>query len=67
MTFKFKDFVYEKPYAPYYDRYRGHEFAIDHYLKEDETQQHVWLTCVSDPSIVVTGYVELYQLEKINE
>jgi len=64
-TFKFKDFVYEKPYAPYYDRYRGHEFAIDHYLKEDEMQQHVWLTCVSDPSIVVAGYVELYQLEEL--
>jgi len=66
-TFKFKDFVYEKPYAPYYDRYQGHEFSIDHYNEEDETQQHVWLTCVSDPSIIVAGYVELSQLEKINE
>jgi len=67
MTYKFKDFVYEKPYAPYYDRYREHEFVIDHYSAEDETQQHVWLTCVTDSSIVVAGYVELHQLEKTDE
>ena len=65
MNYKFKDFVYEKPYAPYYDHYRGHEFVIDHYSTEDESQQHVWLTCVSDSSILVAGYVELHQLEPI--
>lgn len=65
MNYKFKDFVYEKPYAPYYDDYRGHEFTIDHYSDEDESQQHVWLTCVSDSSILVSGYVELHQLEPI--
>lgn len=65
MNYKFKDFVYEKPYAPYYDSYQGHEFVIDHYSEEDESQQHVWLSCVSDPSLLVKGYVELYQLEPV--
>ena len=65
MKYRFRDFVYEKPYAPYYDSYRGHEFTIDHYSAEDETQQHVWLTCVTDPSILVRGYVELHQLEPV--
>ena len=63
--YRFRDFVYEKPYAPYYDRYREHEFSIDYYSAEDDTDQHVWLTCVSDPSILVKGYVELYQLEPV--
>lgn len=65
MKYRFRDFVYEKPYAPYYNSYRGHEFTIDHYSAEDETQQHVWLTCVTDPSILVRGYVELHQLEPV--
>jgi len=64
-TFKFKDFVYSTPYAPYYDHYRGHTFQIDHFSTEDEQRQHVWLTCLSDPSIMVRGYVELYQLEEV--
>ena len=65
MIYKFKDVVYKKPYAPYYDKYKDQTFVIDHYSKEDESQQHVWLTCVSDPSIVVAGYVELHQLELV--
>ena len=65
MKYRFRDFVYEKPYAPYYDSYCGNEFAIDHYSAEDETQQHVWLTCVTDPSILVRGHVELHQLEPV--
>ena len=65
MKYRFRDFVYEKPYSPYYDSYRRHEFTIDHYSAEDETQQHVWLTCVTDPSILVRGYVELHQLEPV--
>lgn len=66
MRYKFRDFVYEEPYFPFYERYRGHEFVIDHYNAEDEEQQHVWLKCVSDTSITVNGYVELYQLVLIN-
>jgi hypothetical protein len=65
MNYRFKDFVYKKPYAPYYDHYQGHTFVIDHYSEEDQSQQHVWLTCVSDPSILVRGYVELNQLKAL--
>jgi hypothetical protein len=64
MKYKFRDLVFEPPYAPYYDSYRGHVFVIDHYSEEDESKQHVWLTCASDPDIIVEGYVELYQLEE---
>jgi hypothetical protein len=66
MIYRFKDFVYEKPYAPYYDEYRGYSFVIDHYSKEDEYQQHVWLKCTDPNGPSVKGYVELYQLEEIN-
>jgi hypothetical protein len=67
MIYRFKDFVYEKPYAPYYDSYREHLFEIDHYSEQDESKQHVWLTCVSNPAIIVAGYVELHQLEEANQ
>ena len=67
MTYRFRDKVFSAPYAPYYDQYRGHTFCIDYYMAEDESQQHVWLTCVSDPSIVVKGYVEMNQLETVND
>jgi hypothetical protein len=65
MIYRFKNKVYEKPYAPYYDQYQDQTFVIDHYSKEDPLRQHVWLTCVSDPSIIVAGYVELDQLETV--
>ena len=65
MKYKFRGLVFEPPYTPYYDSYRGHVFAIDHYSEEDESRQHVRLTCVSDPDIIVKGYVELYQLEEV--
>ena len=65
MTYRFRDKVFSAPYAPYYDQYHGHTFRIDHYGEEDETRQHVWLTCVSDPGIVVKGYVELDQLKTV--
>lgn len=65
MKYRFCEKVFHKPYAPYYDQYRGHVFEIDHYHPEDSFGHHVWLSCVSDPDIVVAGYVEMYQLEKV--
>lgn len=65
VKYRFFDFVYEEPYSPYYNKYHGHEFVIDHYSTED--REHVWLKCISDPTIIVAGYVELYQLEEIDE
>lgn len=58
----FHDKVFSEPYTPYYDAYRGHTFVIDHASDEDETGNHVWLTCISDDSIKVAGYVHLDQL-----
>lgn len=65
-TYKFKDHVYEKPYTPYYDDYKGHEFIIDHFSKEDEMNQHVWVKCTSNENILVKGYVHLDDLVEIN-
>lgn len=46
--------VFMEPYAPWYDFYKGHTFQIVgfHY-----GNTHVEVTCVSDPAIVVKGYV----------
>jgi len=63
--FIFKNKVYKPPYAPYYDRYKGHTFKIDHFLVEDESLQHVWLECITDCDLKVSGYVELHQLELV--
>ncbi len=60
--YHFHDKVFLEPYAPYYDAYRGHTFVIDHASSEDETGNHVWLTCISDENIKVAGYVHLDQL-----
>jgi len=60
--YRFHDKVFEEPYTPYFDAYRGHTFVIDHASSEDETGNHVWLTCISDDSVKVSGYVHLDQL-----
>lgn len=65
MNYQFRDIVFEPPYTPYYDEYRGHTFVIDYYSEEDENRQHVRLTCISNPDIIVNGYVELYQLKEV--
>lgn len=65
--YRFQDYVYEGPYIPFYDAYKGQEFIIDHYMKEDERKEHVWLTCVSEPSIIVNGYLHFYDLIPINK
>jgi hypothetical protein len=64
MKYVFKKHVYEKPYAPYYDAYKGHIFSIDHYHSDKDAVDHVWLICVDDPEVKVQGYVELSDLEK---
>lgn len=61
-AYKFKEYVYDR-YKPFYDTYKGHLFTIDHTSKEDEG--HVWLECMTDCDISVSGYVHLEDLEKI--
>jgi hypothetical protein len=46
--------VYEPPYAPYYDAYKGQVFQIIAY---HDNYTHVEVECISDPSIKVAGYV----------
>ena len=60
--YRFHDKVFHEPYAPYYDSYLGQTFVIDHASAEDETGNHVWLTCISDENIKVSRYIYLEQL-----
>lgn len=63
--YQFKSYVYDDTYAPYYDKYRGHLFAIDHFMLEDEQQEHVWIKCHTDPTLEVDGYIHFYDLEEV--
>lgn len=58
--FQFHPKVFKRPYAPYYDAYKGHQFVIDHVAEGD----HVWLRCI-DGDVAVDGYVELDQLVEV--
>lgn len=49
--------VYEAPYAPYYDKYRGRVFRVELFRQEDSSDQGCWLVCVDDPDIRVDGFV----------
>jgi len=60
--YRFHEILFREPYAPYYDAYRNQIFVIDHTSTEDESGNHVWLTCISDERIKVSGYVHLEQL-----
>jgi len=62
-VYKFKDKVFLPPYSPYYDSYKGHKFKIDHPHKE--APDHFWLTCIDNPNIKLSGYVELSDLEEV--
>ena len=65
-VYKFKDYVYEGVYVPFYDKYKGHKFVIDHAMKEDPSGEHVWLACLTDIDLKVDGYVHLYDLEIVD-
>jgi hypothetical protein len=56
----FKPHVYKKPFAPHYDSYKNHLFHIIGY--HPEAEDHVYLKCSDDPSIIVDGYVDLGDL-----
>lgn len=69
MKYMFHDRLYEKPYAPYYDAYKGQVFVIDH-VHPDETLlnhqcAHVWVKCITDETIKVSGYVHVCDLVEI--
>jgi hypothetical protein len=59
--------MFKKPYAPYYDAYKGHTFVVDHEHPDRMAKGHVWLVCVDDASVKVDGYVEMEDLERVYE
>jgi len=65
--FIYKEYVYKEPYSPYYEEYKNHKFVIDHFMENDELQEHVWLSCVDDINLKLKGYVHYSDLQEINE
>lgn len=53
MIVQFDPKVFEHPYAPSYDAYKGHRFQVIAF----HPFGHVEITCVDDPSVRVKGYV----------
>lgn len=53
MTVEFDPKVFEYPYAPYYDSYKGRRFEVIAF----HPLGHVEITCVDDPSVRVKGHV----------
>ena len=65
-TVIFHERVYKPPYTPYYDKYKGHQFVVAEFHWEDGADDdHVWLVCITDPSIKVDGYVHTHDLIKV--
>lgn len=56
----FRSRVYEPPFSPYYDAYKGHKFKVVKLHHGD----HIELTCVSDPTVKVNGYVHVEDLKR---
>lgn len=62
----FHERVFKPPYAPYYDAYKGHRFVVVEFHWEDGADDdHAWLLCDTDPTIVVNGYVHTHDLIKV--
>lgn len=55
------------PYAPYYDPYVNHVFAVDHQYPAPFAEDHVWLRCVDDPEIQVDGCVDVKLLTDLGK
>lgn len=57
----FRSKVFAEPYAPYYDAYKGHHFQVVaiHY------GDHVELKCVTDPNLMVDGFVHNDELKQL--
>lgn len=57
VLYQFHPRVFAHPYTPFYDAYKGQAFRIVRYHPDDG--EHVWLECVTDPSVKVDGYVDI--------
>lgn len=58
----FHEKVFREPYSPYYDNYKNHKFRI---VKTHE-DNHYELECISDPNLIVKGWVHGDELKKVN-
>lgn len=45
-------------------KYAKQVFKIERFHPADATQQSAWLSCVTDPSIVIDRYVKMNELEQ---
>lgn len=61
MSVEFDCKVFEHPYAPYYDEYKGHRFQIVAF----HPMGHVQIKCVDDPSVQVKGHVHDDELRRL--
>ena len=53
MDVYFRSKVFESPYVPFYDAYKGHKFRVTGVHERG----HISLRCLDDESVVVKGWV----------
>jgi hypothetical protein len=54
-----------RPWYPYYENYKGQVFKVVGYLEDKEegtVYDHIFLECVSDPTVTVDGCVHDYDV-----
>ena len=59
---EFRDHVYEKPFAPYYDEYRNHRFKVKALFYRNT---HAELICITDPNLRIRELVHPNDLREI--
>lgn len=57
----FRSKVFEAPYTPYYDAYKGHQFEV----VAIHEGNHIELKCTDDPSVIVQGCVHDDELKRM--
>ena len=56
---RFKEKVFHPPFAPYYDKYKGHTFVVMEIIEGN----HAVLQCTDNEKVKVDGNVHLDELE----
>ncbi len=64
MKYKFKDYMYQPPYAEYYNKYYGHYFILTGYGHDSN---HWIIQCITSLNIVVDGLVHGSDMEPVEE
>lgn len=65
----FCDNVFKPPFFPYYEEYRGHQFKVAGYGREElhEDPHAVALKCTTDPSVIVKGNVHEHNIKRVGK